>query len=168
LCRTVKNKESLAVQVVRCPIWRDITSVAPDRADLHPTHRLPDVLPIGDLCACDHRAAVSRHHFNGNWRLLTINLRTDPTQYGERKREDPDENQPKPFHTHSFCSSKLLERLCATSRRLRLYRDCPTSLELHRRVAERAEIRRKNFREAPPLDFKTRVSASDVLTPRVD
>src|SRR5215471_8700849 len=75
----------------------------PDRADLHPAHGLPDILPIGDFSLRDHRLAVCRHHFTRNGWTLPKNFRTDPSQDRERNHENRDKDQPKPFHILSFC-----------------------------------------------------------------
>src|SRR5215471_1025302 len=74
LCPTIQNKEGLAVEIVRRPIGSDVTAMPPDRADLHPAHCLPDILPIGDFSLRDHRLAVGRHHCTRNWRTLPKNF----------------------------------------------------------------------------------------------
>src|SRR5262249_62064319 len=49
---------SLAVQPVRGPVRGDVGAVAPDRADLLPAQRLPDVLPLADQVAAEQHLAV--------------------------------------------------------------------------------------------------------------
>jgi len=102
-CPVVENVTRFAVKIVGGPIWRDVGAMPPDRADLHPAHRLPDILSIGDFSLSDHRLAVGRHHFTRNGRTLPKNFRTDPSQDRERNHENRDEDQPKPSHSLSFC-----------------------------------------------------------------
>src|SRR5262249_41937919 len=81
----------------------DVTAMPPDGADLHPAHRLPDVLPVRDFALRNHCLAIGGHHCTRDWRHLPKNFRTDPSQDGERKNENCNKDHPKPFHIFSFC-----------------------------------------------------------------
>src|SRR5262245_36997369 len=63
--------ERFAVQPIGAPVRCEIGAVAPDRALLHPTHRLPDGLTTLDIGACEQRLArLGLHGLGNRWGSL--------------------------------------------------------------------------------------------------
>ncbi len=90
----VEHGQRLAVQPVRAPVRRHIAAMAPDRAELHPTHRLPDLPALLDFGAAIDRRAVRRHHAVGHGRRRFIDARPAPQQHAERNHQQHAEQRP--------------------------------------------------------------------------
>lgn len=114
----LQDKLQFAPQPVRRPVLRHVAAVAPHRADFHPAHALPDVLPCRDLSRPDHRRPVPCDHAVRDGRLLLVDPRPDPAENRERNRGHGAKGEPEPFHPwNSFarraagCPQSRLPRL---------------------------------------------------------
>src|SRR5262249_33631466 len=93
---------ALAMEPVRRPVRRHVAAVTPHRPDLHPTHRLPDVLASHDLPGPDDLAAVSRDDPLGNRRHLLVDACADPAEDREPEHDDDAECDPETPHESSL------------------------------------------------------------------
>ena len=75
-----EDETGFAMQPVGCPIWRNVTAMAPDGADFHTAERLPDVLAAADVTIGDNNGAIGVDDTSGEGRHLLINASADPPQ----------------------------------------------------------------------------------------
>src|SRR5687768_10746519 len=74
--------------------------MTPDGADLHATHRLPDVLTIVNVAGSEELLTRARHDPLGDWRRFLINPHADPAQYREGEYDDRTECDPQRSKAH--------------------------------------------------------------------
>ena len=81
----VEHASRLAMQPVRAPVRGDIRAVAPDRAQLHPAERLPDLTALLDIGAGVDDLAILRDHPFRHRRRGAEDLGSGPQQHPERE-----------------------------------------------------------------------------------
>ncbi|MEI2825489.1 MAG: hypothetical protein V9F04_03175 [Dermatophilaceae bacterium] len=79
----VEEEDRLAVEPIGGPVGRDVGAVAPDRADLLPTDRLPHPLAIHDVGAGEQSGPVAVDHPLGHRWLALVDRRSHPQQHRE-------------------------------------------------------------------------------------
>src|SRR5262249_57080844 len=94
----VEDQLGLAMEPISSPIGRHIATVAPDRAHLHPTQRLPDGLAaLNGPLGCDH-LAVARHDSLWDRRHFLVDAAADPAQDCEAENHDDCQYNPESLH----------------------------------------------------------------------
>src|SRR6185369_4398462 len=84
------------MQPISAPIWRDIASMAPDRALLHSAHGLPNALAAVDLFARVDNLAGRGLDRRWNWRFGLVDLGAEIEQRPEHDDHGGSKNYPKP------------------------------------------------------------------------
>ena len=97
----IQHVLALAMEPVGSPVGRHVAAVTPDRSDLHPAHRLPDVLTAHDLAWSDDLAAVGGDDAVGNRRFLLVDARADPAEHREPEHHHDAECDPETPHEPS-------------------------------------------------------------------
>src|SRR5690606_6364171 len=90
----VQQLHRLAMQPVRAPVGRDVAAVAPDRAQLHAAHRLPDLAALLDVCAGEDDGAVVGDYLFGNRRRSAEDFGAGPEQHRERDDQQGGKSDP--------------------------------------------------------------------------
>ena len=90
----IQHDHRLAVQIISAPIRRDVGAMAPDRADLLASGRLPNILAVANIFAGEQHPAVGSDDLVGNgWRRVD---RLIPYSAEHRERGSHDHAQRDP------------------------------------------------------------------------
>ena len=80
----VKHDHRLAVQIIGTPVRSDVSTVAPDGADLLAARRLPHVLPVADGFTGEQYPSIGGNHLAGGRRPVADRLVTHGPEHRER------------------------------------------------------------------------------------
>ncbi len=90
----VEDEDALSMQPVCRPVRGDIAAVAPNRADLHAAHCLPDVLPFADVATRNDYPTVRGDDLIGEGRCLLVDAGADPAEDRKRAHQDRSKSEP--------------------------------------------------------------------------
>jgi len=93
-CPQVQHAGGFAMQPIGAPVGGDVTAMAPDRAQLHPAHRLPHLAPALDVGTRVHQLPAFADDPFGDRRLGAEDFSPGPQQHGERGDEQGGQAQP--------------------------------------------------------------------------
>src|SRR5262245_31337098 len=102
----VEDQLALAMEPVGRPIGRHVAAVPPDRADLHPTQRLPHGLAAADTPLRSDHLAVARHDALWDGRHFLIDAAAYPAQDSEAKGQNDRQHDPESLHARSLLVSR--------------------------------------------------------------
>ena len=96
LSPVVEQPARLAMEPVGRPVRRDVGAVAPDGADLLSSHRLPDVLTVLDVLACEEDLAIARDNALRDGRGLAVHLPPKVAEHREGRSDHRTQADPEP------------------------------------------------------------------------